>query len=425
MNRLAAARRLAAGAMLASAWLLLIAMPAAADGGPHVMGNSNGSSTLTTDSCAGCHRAHTAQTDMLLKAPNGEALCLSCHGNGVFGATTDVEDGVQYAYGTAVTPRSSDGGTTPTAEVGALRGGGFVQARIDALNPARISYPKYDFITHVLITKFSAKVPVLTAGLDVTSAHMHVGTSSVTASGIAWGNGDIGSGAGPVFNLECTSCHNPHGNGQYRILNPMPGDGSGPLVEVTTPAVVDDADATGLTATRNYTVQPGVLLTDVAGTVNAGDYWHYFDPWNSVPVYDPTNPNANSRGIVAPNPAPIAGDQPNGLAGFAGQITSWCSACHTRYAAGLSAVRVPSGDSIYMYRHNTTQVACTQCHVSHGSNAPMTGQAAVVNYPDSTTLVPHTSASSRLLKVANRGTCQLCHDPTGLIPYTNVISPAP
>ena len=205
----------------------------------------------------------------------------------------------------------------------------------------------------------------------------------------------------------------------------MPGDGSGPLVEVTTPQVMTDADPSGLTATRNYTVKPGVLLTDVTGTPADGDYWHLRDPWNSVPVYDPSNPDANGHGIVSPSPAPTLGDQPNGLAGFSGEITSWCAACHTRYVGGLNSSHQPSGDPIYSYRHLTTQVACTQCHVAHGSNAAMTGAASSVNYPDSTDLLPHLSASSRLLKVAGRGTCQLCHDPTHLIDYTNVISPTP
>jgi hypothetical protein len=67
-----------------------------------------------------------------------------------------------------------------------------------------------------------------------------------------------------------------------------------------------------------------------------------------------------------------------------------------------------SGDAIYNYRHTTSRNrACTTCHVAHGSNSTMTGEAATVPYPDGTSAV-----SSRLLKVDSRGTCQLCHDPT-------------
>src|SRR5664279_934396 len=49
---------LLAGAAL---WLMLAALPTLADGGPHVANANSGVSTLTADSCAGCHRAHTAE----------------------------------------------------------------------------------------------------------------------------------------------------------------------------------------------------------------------------------------------------------------------------------------------------------------------------------------------------------------------------
>ena len=44
------------------------ATPASADGGPHVATANSGLSTLAADSCAGCHRAHTARGEMLIAA---------------------------------------------------------------------------------------------------------------------------------------------------------------------------------------------------------------------------------------------------------------------------------------------------------------------------------------------------------------------
>ena len=120
------------GTLFLIAWLFLAAIPALADGGPHVASVNSGVSSLTADSCAGCHRAHTAQGAMLLKVPE-EELCLSCHGDAVAGATTDVMSGIQYALGT-------DGLRNDAAVLGALRGGGFDQARIGS-PPARISSP--------------------------------------------------------------------------------------------------------------------------------------------------------------------------------------------------------------------------------------------------------------------------------------------
>ena len=83
---------LAGGAL----WLFLTAVPALADGGPHLTSVNSGTSTLTADSCAGCHRAHTAQSEFLLAEASEELLCLSCHGNAGTLATVNVEIGIQY-----------------------------------------------------------------------------------------------------------------------------------------------------------------------------------------------------------------------------------------------------------------------------------------------------------------------------------------
>ena len=67
------------------------------------------------------------------------------------------------------------------------------------------------------------------------------------------------------------------------------------------------------------------------------------------------------------------------------------------------------GDPVFSYQHSTrSNRVCTTCHVAHGSNVIMDGDySSTVAYPDGTV-----SASSRLLKVGNRGLCTLCHDPS-------------
>lgn len=403
---------LLAGAAL---WLFLAAIPALADGGPHVAANNSGSSTLTADGCAGCHRAHTAQGALLLRA-DGNDLCLSCHGATGTGATTDVENGVQYSA-------ANDGTPADNAVLGALRGGGFVDARIDAANPIRVAY------TSGTSVRQSAKVPVLGSGQAVTSAHIAlVGATGVAATHKAWGNGAVGTaGSGPTVDLECATCHNPHGNGMYRILNPVPNPTatSGTFAAVAAPGVsiTDAADPTN--ATRNYTViqvtGPSYLLLAsnvvTAGYGNTtGDYLHRKLPWNG------TSGTTND----APNGLPLS---------FNAQMNAWCASCHTRYSTSSnldnnpSAITYPtgtgpyntaSGDAIYMYRHSTTSnKPCTTCHVSHGSNAVMDGAfSSTFPYPDGSS-----APSSRLLKAGNRGTCQLCHDPTGTITAGTVLPP--
>src|SRR5665647_3991300 len=62
--------------------LLLGAVTASADNGPHMAGAGP-----IADTCAGCHRAHTAQASYLLRQSQ-PGLCFTCHGTSATGANT-------------------------------------------------------------------------------------------------------------------------------------------------------------------------------------------------------------------------------------------------------------------------------------------------------------------------------------------------
>jgi predicted CXXCH cytochrome family protein len=426
-------------------WLFLAAIPVLADGGPHVASINSGTTAagLTADSCAGCHRAHTAQAEMLLTEEE-PAMCLVCHGATSSGATTDVASGVQY--------QPAANGTRTATLLGALRNGGFVSARIGADAAYRVSYLSGTDVRQ------KAKVPV-GASETVTSAHMPI---TGPGSGIAWGNSDGSFKAtadlGATVTINCTTCHNPHGNGKYRILNPVPAPGAvaggGTFVKVAAPGVsVTDVPAATRpnNETLNYTVIqlfPGttsVLASQVTSYgIAAGDYLHRRVPWDKTA----TGTNGND----APN-----GDATN----FNAQMNAWCATCHTRISTSAqvgygstgqkpnvvcnnttvngSAINYPctaadgivggpfdvsSGDAVFKYRHPTTSnKPCTTCHVAHGSNAAMTGTTS-----GAFEVVPGSGVfddSSFLLKVDNRGTCQACHDPTGTTVDGSTAGPAP
>ena len=107
-------------------------------------------------------------------------------------------------------------------------------------------------------------------------------------------------------------------------------------------------------------------------------------------------------------------------------VSRWCTTCHTRLLAGSGSYKAAltaggTTDAMYAFRHrsdaNTNGAAankamgdspnCLTCHVSHGSNASMSGQySGAVKNPDGTSSAP----DSFLLRVDNRGTCQMCHN---------------
>ena len=318
----------------------LAVAPAQADNGPH------GNYTATTDACAGCHRAHTAQGDDLLIAGTSYDLCLTCHGASGNGADTDVADGVYLQRDNVA--ESPDEGVVNRG----LKGGGFINARMD-----------------VGWNGSAAPAPV-------TSSHLW--DESV---GVAWGSGAIGSGPGTGISLTCISCHNPHGgeggnnSATYRILRIIPIDSGN---EQT---IVFDEDP------KHYTVDDG-----------SGKYFGQ--------EYDDLLYN---------------------------NISHWCARCHDRYLALSGSGHTDSGDPIYAYRHISVgtgcgchdmhggppptgnpnyrhdPLSCLTCHVAHGTSATMSGHAANVPWPDGSTS-PSGNARSALLRVNNRGVCQLCHD---------------
>lgn len=346
-----------------AAWMLLFAAPALADNGPHMRGAG-----LTPDSCAGCHRLHTAPAERLLKM-DGTQLCYTCHGTSGTGATTDVEDGVQYSA--AARPP----GATPT---GALRGGGFAYALINTANPD--PYP-------------GKNVPVLAAGEAATSTH-----SVDSSSQMAWGNTIEGAAApqyGTAVPLRCGSCHDPHGNGYYRVLRPKPS-GSG--------------------ISRTSATNGGVGILDVAEKVyTTTNYWTVGEPGTALaaPPFTGTAP------ALAPTNMPFNGVAANATTTpptlLQSGIGQWCSTCHTRYLAASGSAATASGDPIFAYRHTSNREIsatgnarnCVQCHVAHGSNATMGGpNSGSVDHPDNTT----DTGGSKLLRINNRGVCQVCHN---------------
>jgi len=404
---------LIAGCMLS---LLVGAGPALADAGPHVKGQG-----LTPDTCAACHRAHTGQAPYLLKEKQ-EQLCFSCHGSAGTGSKLDVQDGVGYSSDERI-------GKTGTA-VGALRGGGFKYALISSSEAGVEKTTGAEGSHGIPTTSMTIKTLSATELQPSTSAH-----SVDESNQMAWGNGAISatSNYGKEIKLTCGSCHDPHGNGMYRILRPEPNESGAtkPGVEI-----LETAEMKEESHTKNH----------VYTTAN---YWESWD----------TNDTA-----------------------FEAKISSWCATCHTRLGANdekviggeaeveteggevaackgqttcatKGAKQIPfksekwfvpvskatysteSGDAVFNYRHRTEwpkyvweEVAaehaagkykvepnCIQCHVAHGTDATMGGHAETVAFPggkleSETNPLVTKPEESFLLRLNNRGVCQTCHN---------------
>jgi len=359
---------------------------------PHsiVMGPNGAKTAVSTEGaeqCANCHRAHTAQSSTLTLQAQ-PTLCLNCH-NGK-GAQDNVVDGV------------GNGNQ-------ALRGGGFTNARIDSGAGATKT------LAAVTGKRVSAQIDALSAGATVTSSHQINGTTT----GTMWGNGTSGVGQTAVT-LECGACHDPHGNGAYRILKANP-DGASYQISAAVAAVAAGPGGVPAAVPAKAAV--------MSGTTNVA-----LIPDQTVKVYTTTN----YWDVSAPNTPMTAAETAENVVkagtvtdGFLGGISAWCTTCHTRYlSAGASVV---TGDATFTYKHRSDEQAnykpdCIQCHVAHGTNAVMTGTAASVKAPDGLTVTgdPATTGyqNSSLLRVDDRGTCLMCHAVGGPNP-ANTPAPTP
>jgi predicted CXXCH cytochrome family protein len=429
--------------LLGGLLVLALATVALADNGPH------GSFTATTDACAGCHRAHSAQygsNALLITDP--EALCMSCHSGGA-GAYTNVANGV-YGPGSEGTPGTS------------LFGGGFTNAFMaTAWSGAATANPAFNAVSR-----------------PTTSVH------NVGASGTIWGSGADNSTNGTMV-LECTSCHDPHGNAgwdisgatplrvpSYRLLRWQP-QGSGGF---TPPSNVPNNWSGGAFPSNGQTSpQTGWLVPD--NFLTLGQEWYTIGTTGAFAVGDYNAGNANNVYNVRNSAA--AGTQTYIPA--ATNVAYFCAQCHDRYfnntrlrnntdqsvycGAPVAGVVVngvtlpvypdadgvppwihpthptdcqpvtdpvtgaltawgdnaPSADLTYHYRHTSGDVlrpssdgtvaagagtsvgrTCVACHVAHGTASQMTPLASGASL----------ATGSVLLRMDNRSLCLRCHADT-------------
>lgn len=355
----------------------------------------HGSYTMSTDACAGCHRAHTAaspitwvdqndvnQSALLLgTATTIDEFCYTCHGSAMLGADTNVYDGIFEA---------NDGDDTGNDRVyntfgEPLNGGGFDPAVFPTIH-----YPN--------------------------------GTTWVAYGGGETGRDGIISVGGVEVQISCTVCHDVHGSSNYRLLK-----------DTVNGVTVGGYD--GSVDPENPTPQPYVISAE-HGYPTMG--WLLHEPGASqVATYKPdyTTP----RYAKAPG-----GNASKG-------ISAWCAACHTQYTSTESTYDAADGFGYVMrYRHpvnvplsnyagyrslivttNALPLAhggwsdvetnspsdwldCLTCHVAHGSSAVMTGYA---NIADATDPQPNSGSGSvppadgnALLRGDNRFVCEACHN---------------
>lgn len=304
--------------------------------GPH------GGYTATTDACAGCHRTHSAAAPKLLVNTN-TALCLTCHGSGATGAETNVIDGIYE-------------GTVEGTQNAGLNGGGFTYAIQD--------------------TSLSGTP---TSGI-VSSTHSVQGTEWYTTTATMWGSGALNSGTGVSFDLYCSSCHDPHGSTNYRMVKAT-------INGVTATLTQTDELNKSYTSVKYYAGSSVWTVSDFCGACHAR--------------YDAST---SASGQVSSSDSVFAfrhrTDAPSGA------VVN--SVAYTFTAALSLPVSTSDGNAPTVSPDNRVMV-CLTCHFAHGSKATMAASSGAVPWPGGA-LAPNGNQRSALLRLDNRGVCENCHD---------------
>ena len=275
-------------------------------------------------SCAGCHVTHGevdgqvvfVDGDPLLLAATATDLCLLCHGgqDGVFG----------------MNPLS------PPPERGA---GNFVFLLEDNLNDAP------DGMTNPIAGE--------AAGHSVVSLDLGVDADSRWAYSPG---GDF-----PVESLGCTSCHDPHGNENFRMLN-----GTGPVQGGLFSFLYPAPEAEGIDPMDPLTVESLTLHTAYQSGMsawcgNCHDTYHDHHVGED-PFEHPSDHTLGGRIVSIYNAYDGASNPRSGV----------------RELAYLPAVPFQSADASVTSTAGPTrggdQVMCLTCHRAHASSAPAAGR---------------------------------------------------
>ncbi len=205
-------------------------------------------------------------------------------------------------------------------------------------------------------------------GTAVSSIHDADGSTAA-----AWGNG-VNRGVTANLtegNLSCASCHDPHGSANYRILNETI---NGNAVSV---AQVDEG------AAKDYdTEQWGAGMSSVCAACH--DAYHV------------------TTGGSGSDPAVAAS---GGYVHTIDMNYSYGGANVNPETVGFGGYNLPLAETGPAFG----RVVCSTCHMSHGTAAVMAGFADGAYDPPFGTVGPIPSGDSALLRLDNRGVCEVCH----------------
>jgi hypothetical protein len=317
-------------------------------------GSLHGSASEPPPDCSVCHLSPPDGGPAVLVAPDVYTLCIGCHDGSA--AETDVVRG-----------RSTKTGAR-------LNGGGF-QSVPDGDRVAQATTSRHDV-----------------AGLPQDEG----GTSD--GLGTAWGSlGPSGSGPGVSGVLTCTSCHDPHGSTNYRLLRDAAGAADRWLPGEPYVATWQSYQVLLAADGCNYAAGDSADYTAGMRDFCASCHTEYLTPGPGAGEHQPSSPFDAGDGEGA-----VARVRHTQVFEYEGPLGRPLRLAASAAPGGLDADgEWGAGEVLAQLSTETerTSVVCTTCHLAHGS-AAVAGTYAEGVPP---------AGDSTLLYYDRRGVCLACH----------------
>ncbi|MCQ6278713.1 cytochrome c3 family protein [Bacillus sp. EB600] len=274
------------------------------NGDPNLQ-RTHGNFQNNTNSCANCHSTHNGETSTLLMKSSGSELCMSCHDGtlGFYNVKEASEAGIMYSQDTSASMHHVDSELQVSAAPGAQ-------------------------------------------------------ATEVDTNGSSLKNTETAT-------FECSSCHNPHGSVNDRILNEtVAGNQFAGTYDVYVNNTTHEEKITKLTTVPLGTagIKLNLQLDPAYKAINDATGSNGLKITKSSGIYtaaDPTNPAVDTLAKVYDKRL---------------NYSAFCGSCHTDYYRSREDGPRDqlAQDGSHLYSHSTSSTksgrACTSCHYAHGTD---------------------------------------------------------
>lgn len=325
---------------------------------------THGNFQNNTNSCSNCHSVHNGQDEMLLMKSGASDLCMSCHDGtlGFYNVYNASEAGVMFSKDT------------------------------------------------------SASMHKVTSHLDEKAAPGATNIENDT-NGATLKNTSTAT-------FECSSCHNPHGSANDRLLNEKVAENQyGAKYNVSIVGYTETITKASTIPLGQKAIKLNLQLDPTYSEINNATNL------SGIKIY-------KSSGIYTEANGPAAGVSVEDVRNYRLNYSAFCGSCHTDYYRsredGARAMTADNGAHLYTHSTSSTKSgrACTSCHYAHGTDITLLRDTAgktiadIAKQPgwDDTKARAYmkdvSKTGSNLKRFTNMAVCWACHQSTHAIANT-------